>query len=253
MFTPWSTIPFVEENIRSVIHVPGLRGNPARTYKTTAVGPSFPGTFENYVASVIHHWQATQSMKLKSLGQALEDLGLTWKVEAKQVDDTQVEIRVGRLSHSRKGGAHDLVSIADVGFGVSQTLPVVVALLTAGPGQMVYIEQPEIHLHPRAQIAMAKLMCNAATAGGKVLIETHSASLLLAVQTLVAEGYISPDLVKLHWFKRAANGSTEVVSRDLDQSGAYGDWPEDFGEVSLKAESRYLDAAEARLNGSGHA
>jgi hypothetical protein len=73
--------------------------------------------------------------------------------------------------------------------------------------------------------------------------------LLLAVQTLVAEGALSPDLVALHWFSQAPNGATVVRSADLDNAGAFGDWPEDFGDVALDAQSRYLDAAEARLAG----
>jgi predicted ATPase len=70
--------------------------------------------------------------------------------------------------------------------------------------------------------------------------------LLLGVQTLVAEGRLAPDLVKLHWFKRNDKGTTEVHSADLDEAGTFGDWPEDFAEVALRAESRYLDAAESR-------
>jgi predicted ATPase len=138
------------------------------------------------------------------------------------------------------------VSIADVGFGVSQTLPVLVALLVAKPGQLVYLEQPEIHLHPRAQFAMAQIVAGAAARGVRVVLETHSNLLLLGVQALVAEGKVSHELVKLHWFTRRPDGTTTVTSADLDETGAFGDWPEDFGEVALQAESRYLDAVESR-------
>lgn len=232
-------------HIRRLIHVPGLRGNPERTYKTTAVGAEFPGTFEHYVASVIHHWQRTKDPRLKQLGQDLAALGLTWKVGARQVDDVQVELRVGRLPSGLRGGTMDMVSIADVGFGVSQVLPVLVALLTAEPGQLVYIEQPEIHLHPRAQVALASTLAAAANRGVRVIIETHSASLLLAVQALVAEGALTPAKVKLHWFTRREDGITTIASTNLDEAGAFGEWPEDFAEVALALESRYLDAAES--------
>lgn len=243
IFNP--STPF-EFQIRKLIHVPGLRGNPERNYKTTAIGAEFPGTFENYVASVINHWQGTEDPRVRDLGSTLEKLGLTWKVEARQVDDIQVELYVGRLPHSMKGGTKDIVSIADVGFGVSQILPVLVALLTAEPGQLVYLEQPEIHLHPRAQVALAKILADAANRGVRVVAETHSSLLLLGVQSLVAEGRLTPKKVKLHWFKRHDNGVTEVTSADLDKTGAFGDWPENFAEVSLETESRYLDAAEER-------
>ncbi|TAE59398.1 MAG: DUF3696 domain-containing protein [Nostocales cyanobacterium] len=232
--------------IREMIHLPGLRGNPERNYKTTAIGSAFPGTFENYVASIINHWQKPKDKRLNELANALETLGLTCKVQAKQVNDTQVELRVGRLPKN-SDYKDDMVNIADVGFGVSQTLPVLVALLVAKPGQLVYIEQPEIHLHPRAQVAMAEILANAAKRGVKVVIETHSDRLILAIQSLVAEGNLSTDLVKLHWFTRQDNGITKINSADLDETGAFGDWPEDFGDVSLQLENRYLSAAEARL------
>jgi predicted ATPase len=242
-------LPDASPYLRAIVHVPALRGNPERTYKTSAVGHEFPGTFEPYVASIISAWQLSRDVRLKQLGKALEKLGLTWKVEATRLNDTQVELRVGRLRKAAKGGEKDLVSIADVGFGLSQTLPVVVALLAARPGQLVYLEEPEIHLHPKAQVALAQILTDAATRGVRVVAETHSALLLLGVQTLVAEGKLSPDLVALHWFSQAADGTTEVRSAEIDRAGAFGDWPEDFGEVALDAQSRYLDAAEARLAG----
>jgi hypothetical protein len=238
------------QRVSEVIHLPGLRGNPRRAYPvaTTSLGGTFPGTFENYVASLIVSWTLELSGRVGELSEDLEFLGLTWKIQATPVKDTEVELRVGRLPHLGKGRGNDLVSIADVGFGVSQVLPVVVALRAAQPGQLVYIEQPEIHLHPRAQVAMARLLVNAANRGVRVVAETHSSLLLLAVQTLVAEGVIDPALVGLNWFLRSdKDGTTRIKTAELDEAGRFGDWPEDFDEVALEAESRYLSAAEDRL------
>jgi hypothetical protein len=229
-----------------LIHLPGSRGNAERSYPVTAVGGEFPGTFEKYIASVVAQWATESSENLDQLGRDLRGLGLTWKATATAIDDTQVELKIGRLPQPARGGAHDLVNIADVGFGVSQTLPVVVALLAARPGQLVYIEQPEIHLHPRAQVAMARLLANAANRGVRVVAETHSSLLLLGVQSLIAEGELSPEKVKLHWFRRNSEGVTEVRSADLDEAGRFGDWPEDFADVALETEHRYLSAAEAK-------
>ncbi|MEO7327061.1 MAG: AAA family ATPase [Minicystis sp.] len=237
--------------ISSVIHLPGLRGNPERSYPVTAIGPVFPGPFEAYTASVLLHFQRRKEYgKLAKLVEHAESLGLAAKIEARQLQTSTVEVLVSRVARPAPGGVDDLVNIADVGFGVSQTLPVLVALQAALPGQLVYIEQPEIHLHPRAQVAMAAVLAEAAMRGVRVVVETHSDRLLLGIQTLVAEGTLPPELVKLHWFtQRGTDGATEVRSGDLDAGGAFGDWPEDFAEVELTAESRYLDASEARLAG----
>ena len=120
-----------------------------------------------------------------------------------------------------------------------------VALLVAESGQLVYLEQPELHLHPRAQYELAKILTDAAKRGVRLVVETHSSLLLLMIQTLMAKGDLEPDLVKLHWFSRnPEDGMTAIQSADLDENGAFGDWPEDFGDVELKAEGAYLDAVE---------
>ena len=233
-------------HIVNSIHLPGLRGNPERTYKPASTGPRYPGTFENYVASIIHDWQNTKDSRLQTLVRALRRLGLTEQIRTQKIGDTGIEIKVGLLSQGGTGKT-DMVSIADVGLGVSQVLPVLVALIVAEPGRLVYLEQPELHLHPRAQVALAQVLADEAKRGVRVVAETHSSLLLLAVQTLVAEGNLSPELVKLHWFTRGENGATKIDTADLDEAGAYGDWPEDFDDVDLKAQSRYIKAAQSRL------
>ena len=233
----------IESAIFDSIHLPGLRGNPTRTYKLTSTGPLYPGTFENYVASIIHEWQEATDERLKTVIDDLRTLGLTGQVNTKKIGDVGIEIKVGRLLYDGDDGT-DMVNIADVGIGVSQVLPVVVALIAANPGQLVYLEQPELHLHPRAQVALAQVLADAAKRGVRVVVETHSSLLLLGIQTLIAEGNLSPELVKLHWFSRNEDGVTEVSSADLDDVGTYGEWPEDFADVSLNAQSRFLDAVD---------
>ena len=232
------------ENLHGMIHIPGLRGNLERVYPRTATGPHFPGIFENYVATIIEQWQ--QKEKLLALEAMLSSLSLTREISVTGVNNTQIELQVGRLLEAEPNGA-DLVNIADVGFGVSQVLPVLVALLVAESGQLVYLEQPELHLHPRAQYELAKILADAAKRGVRLVVETHSSLLLLMIQTLMAKGDLEPDLVRLHWFSRnPEDGTTAIQSADLDENGAFGDWPEDFGDVELKAEGEYLDAVEGR-------
>jgi predicted ATPase len=242
---PWDE--FSESIGRNIIHVPGLRGNPLRSYPKTAVGNNYPGTLDAYIASIIAEWQEKGDERLSLLGSQLQQLGLTWKVVAKKLDATRVELQVGRLPAAAQGGAKDLVSIADVGFGVSQVLPVLVALLVARKGQIVYIEQPETHLHPKAQRALAQIFANAAANLATVVVETHSLLFVRAIQTLVAKKSLDKALVKLHWVTRDGKGDTSVATSDLDEAGAYGAWPQDFEATEMDAEQDYLSAAEAVL------
>ncbi|HYL76475.1 MAG TPA: AAA family ATPase [Bryobacteraceae bacterium] len=223
--------------IDDVIHVPGLRGNRSRTFMVAAVGRNFPGTFDNYTASVILLWQkqGRQNNNYADLNNELQRLGLGRKVSAHQINEASIQLMV------------DDYDIADVGFGVSQILPVLVALGSASDGQLVYLEEPEIDLHPRAQDALARILANAAKRGVRVVAETHSSLLLRALQTLIAKGEIARELLRFHWFSRDSEGVTEVRSVTPDQNGAFGDWPEDFGDVALQSEKEYLDAVESKL------
>jgi hypothetical protein len=237
---PGSPLLSPEPAIQGAIHVPGLRGNSSRTYRVAAVGRTFPGTFDNYVASVILAWQKEQSHRAHDLNMDLQGIGLARSVSAHRIDDVAIELRVGLVENR-------LDNIADVGFGVSQILPVLVALRTAEPGRLVYVEEPEIDLHPRAQTKLADILAGAAKRGVRVVAETHSSLLLRAIQTLVAKGDLDPELVRMHWFTRNADGVTQVSSTKLDANGAFGDWPEDFDDVALDSEQQYLDAVEDRI------
>ena len=193
--------------VTRLIHVPGLRGNPERIYKIAASEDVYPGSFEKYVASII-----------------------------------SVEIQISR---SRNSGEQDCVNLADVGFGVSQTIPVLVALIGAKKGQYVYIEQPELHLHPKAQFKLAGIIASAINRGVQVIIETHSSILIRGIQIAVVKKELDKERVSLNWFTQdIETGETRVSKASLDEFGAFGDWPEDFDDTSLTVEQMYLDAVE---------
>jgi predicted ATPase len=122
-----------------------------------------------------------------------------------------------------------------------------VALLTARPGQIVYLEQPEIHLHPRAQLALAEVLVDAAVRGVRVIAETHSSLVIRGIQTAVAERRLSAADLSFNWFGRdAQTGFQTVATAEVDESGRFGEWPVDFDDVSRDADWAYLDAIEAQ-------
>jgi predicted ATPase len=239
----------LKRQILEMIYIAGFRGHPQRDYPLISSDfIRFQGRFENYTASVIHYWQNSDTdedkQNLVILGEQLKELSLAPYIVAQPINDVQIEVRVGRTMQS---GEDDTVSIADVGFGVSQVLPVLVALLVAEAGQLVYIEQPELHLHPRAQVKLAQILADAANRGVRLVVETHSSLLLLGLQTLIAEGKLKNTDMILHWFERDDEGRTKITPETPDENGAYGDWPQDFGDIRLETQSRYLEAVEKRL------
>jgi hypothetical protein len=228
--------------IEKILHVKGLRSL-ERILPVTGIGQNFSGNFEKYIASLIYSWQASASDKLQVLNTYLHTLTLSKKIEATEINDTQIELKVSRTFDS-----DDMVNIVDVGSGVSQILPVLVALVAAEPDQLVYLEEPEIHLHPRAQANLGEIIVDAANRGVRVVLETHSDLLLRRIQTLVAEDKISPEKTILHWFSRDENGFTQVTSTPLNATGGYGnpDFPLDFSDVFLDEEGRYLESASEK-------
>jgi hypothetical protein len=236
----------LNSHIRRMIYVPGLRGDQNRKWLFTGISEEgiYEGPFESYVPSLIFSWILPGNRpKAHQLTAALSALDLAAGISPVRLNESELEIRVPRARNS-----DDFVNVADVGLAVSAVLPVLVALVQADPGQLVYIEQPELHLHPRAQIKLAELVAGAANRGVRVLIETHSSLLLRGILTQIAQDKIPSSRVIFHWFERNEDsGISTVHSKEPDSAGRVGDWPEDFGDVELASNNEYLDAAEHKL------
>lgn len=129
----------------------------------------------------------------------------------------------------------------NVGFGISYTLPIVVAILASEPGTLILIENPEAHLHPKGQAKMGELLALAASCGVQVVIETHSDHVLNGIRLAVHGGKLDPKDVQLHYFERQEREGqviTEVLSPRIDRNGRIDQWPDGFfneWEKSLKA------------------
>lgn len=129
------------------------------------------------------------------------------------------------------------VTPVDVGFGISQVLPIVVELL-ARRNCVIAIEQPETHLHPRLQTRIADLMIESIQEGGRgnqLIVETHSEHLMLRIQRRIREGSLSPDLVSVVYVDQDDSGQAVVQPLRLDIDGNFLDeWPNGFFDDRLE-------------------
>lgn len=128
------------------------------------------------------------------------------------------------------------VTPADVGYGVSQMLPIVVKLL-AETDSVVCIEQPETHLHPRLQARLADLFIASSSAegqGNQLIVETHSEHLMLRLQRRIREGTLSSADIAVLYVDQDASGSADVLRIRLSEDGEFLDeWPKGFFEERL--------------------
>jgi predicted ATPase len=119
----------------------------------------------------------------------------------------------------------------NVGFGISYTLPVVVAILAAKPGDLILLEAPEAHLHPRGQSKLGQLLSRAASGGVQVIAETHSDHVMNGVRVAVHQGLISPDaaaFLYFQWDPKAEEGTPTVRTVLMDKDGRVEEWPDGF-------------------------
>jgi predicted ATPase len=119
----------------------------------------------------------------------------------------------------------------NVGFGLTYTLPIIVATLASRPDGLRLFENPEAHLHAKGQVKLAELAARAAADGVQIVLETHSDHILNGVRIAVHKGIIPADLVQLHFFqRREIEGQVRhvVTSPQIDSDGRIDDWPEGF-------------------------
>jgi len=137
-----------------------------------------------------------------------------------------------------KSNSNSEESIADVGYGCSQILPILVAGYNLNPGQILIVEEPEIHLHPKAQAELGSFFYDLAEKQIQTIIETHSEHLLLRLQAIVADPNckLTPDDLRIYYVYME-NGERKIKLLKLNESGYFiDDWPQGFFP------ERYLEA-----------
>lgn len=129
---------------------------------------------------------------------------------------------------------------ANVGFGLSYALPVIASLLVCSlkKNQIVIIENPEAHLHPKGQTEIASLICRAAQAGVQVIIETHSDHLFDGVRLYAKNHPEFAPMVNIHWCELDSNSNTKIESPELNSNGKLSFWPKGlFDQFEINADA----------------
>ncbi|MEB3359486.1 MAG: DUF3696 domain-containing protein [Synechococcales bacterium] len=135
----------------------------------------------------------------------------------------------------------------NVGFGITYTLPILLAILASPPGTLILLENPEAHLHPRGQSMMGHLLALAASCDIQVIVETHSDHVLNGIRLAVHGGKIKPEDVCLHFFERINQNNqviTKVVSPKVDRNGRINHWPDGFFDEWDKSLDALLEPAQ---------
>ncbi len=123
----------------------------------------------------------------------------------------------------------DFLRPTNMGFGISYTLPIIVAALMAEPDTLFIVENPEAHLHPAAQSRLAQFLTQVAANGVQVILETHSDHILNGLRIAVKQSVIDPDDVALHYFyRREGQSSHDVTQLRIYKDGGIDRWPEGF-------------------------
>ena len=234
-----------------------LREYPRRDYFWSGSRPGDVGRFgEHAIGAIAAATEASTKLKLpgrrakvpfqKMVAHWLRELGLIHSFNVKEIKEGTN--RWQALVVTREGGAE--VLLTDVGFGVSQVLPVVTLLLYVPEGSTVILEQPEIHLHPLAQANLADVIIYAARQRRvQVILESHSEHLLLRLQRRIAEGTLPADDVKLY-FSDAPSGVSQLTELQLDLLGNIRNWPQNFmGDAFGEIASAELKRIERRREG----
>lgn len=116
----------------------------------------------------------------------------------------------------------------NVGFGLTQVLPIIVGALAAKEADLLLIENPEVHLHPAGQALMGQFLVEVAAAGVQVIVESHSDHVLNGIRRAVKAGRLKAGHVALHFFKPRTDGADQVVTPLMDDTGKIDHWPTGF-------------------------
>ena len=217
-----------------------VRSQPERTYdprrsSADALGDYVPTYLAQLSQRDTQAWSALKT-RLEEFG---HDAGLFDEIRVRHLGKTDVDpfqVQVRKFGSRTKGPFRSLV---DVGYGISQVLPVALELLRADGPNTLLLQQPEVHLHPSAQASLGTLLCEVvanprASANRQLIVETHSDYIIDRVRMAVADPTqaIRPDDVSLVYFERSG---LEVLlhSISVDEFGNVVDAPPGYRQFFL--------------------
>lgn len=244
-----------EKLFRSLSYLGPLRTKTERLYSWAGNEPESVGyAGENTIAAILAAHDRKISLGYKRhtksfaeiIALKLKDLGLIEEFRVTQISTQRQEYEV----KLRIKGSEDWVDLPDVGFGISQVLPVLVQCFYAPPESIILMEQPEIHLHPSAQSALADVMIDVINSREngqdrhiQLIIETHSEHFLRRLQRRIAEESeaIKEDSVSAY-FANITTIPAKLEPLKIDEFGNIHNWPENFfgdemGDITEQAKA----------------
>lgn len=249
-----------EAMLRSITYLGPLREPPRRIYQWSGDTPEDVGQRGQFAIAAILAAESEGRKLNRGPRQTLrnftefiaawmKDVGIIDSFTVRPVAEGRKEYEVLVRTHANAPE----VKITDVGFGVSQVLPALVEAFYCPPDSTVWMEQPEIHLHPQVQAELADVFISAIQAreSGRdrniqLIIESHSEHFLNRLQRRVAEQKVGPEDVAVYFARRSA-GATELEPLRLNSYGDIENWPEDFfGDEMADLTARTIAAAERR-------
>jgi AAA15 family ATPase/GTPase len=218
------------------ISVAPIRSKPKRTYDQLMTDYDPEG---DHVPYAIARAFQKDEQTLKELNQFGKESGLFNEISVKNLGDKlsdpfQLHVKMSQMS------AEMSVNLTDVGYGVSQSLPIIVQSVLRSGADFLLLQQPEVHLHPKAQAALGSFFVQQVTENHKrFVIETHSDYLLDRIRQAVASGLIMPQQVSIIFFDKPLLETT-IHHLSLDDNGNILDVPPSYRRFFLEEEMNIL-------------
>ena len=173
-------------------HVSSFRPAPERTYYETSRANLRVGRYGENSVEQLSHWDSTGSPKIAQLRADLAELGILSSLQIRRLGGGRLEL----LGKPKDRSV--LTNLADLGFGTSQVLPILVAINQLVDGSLFTVSQPETHLHPEVQAQLAEYFARLARERDiRFVVETHSEYLINRLRRLVAEGVMAEEDVSV--------------------------------------------------------
>ncbi len=254
-----------EQVLAGISYLGPLRDHPRRIYQWSGDTPEDVGQRGQLaVAAILAAQQDGRKLNRgwKRPTKSFAEFVAQWLIEMKVIHDFAVKpVAEGRKEFEvliKTNAWSPEVKITDVGFGVSQVLPALVQAFYCHPNSTVWMEQPEIHLHPQVQSVLADVLISAVQAyedgsarNVQLIIESHSEHFLTRLQRRIAEEVIKPSEVAIYFCRNTENGAV-LESLDLNLFGEIENWPTDFfGDQMGDLSARTIAAQRRKLQGAG--